>query len=137
MLEATGIALRICGLEREVSAEEVAVGEKIAAEVVEVGDALGGGEQCQWGGLLIDVAKDLLGAADLPAVEKELEAQVRGRVDADTAAFRPAIAIDAGRRAAALAEAFLEGFADHVGGAFHQGDSLRSLFTAEARFPSG
>ncbi len=46
---AAGVALDVGGLEGEVGAVEVVVGEVVAAEVVEVGDALGSGKEGEGG----------------------------------------------------------------------------------------
>ncbi len=110
------MALVVGGLEGELRTVEVAVGEEVAAEVVEIGDALGSGEEGQGGGLGVDVSEDLLRAAEFAAVEEEFEAEVGGEVDADSAAFRLAM-FNARGRTAALAQAFFEGFTDGVSGA--------------------
>ena len=68
LARALGMAEPVRFLEGEPGAEEVVVGEVEAAEVVEVGDALGariGGER---GGLVVDVGEDLLGVAHFAAL---------------------------------------------------------------------
>lgn len=64
---------------------------------------------------MIDVAEDLLGAAELATVEEELQTEISGGIDTDSAAFGLAIGVDAGRGSTSFAKAFFESFADYVG----------------------
>ena len=127
-----GVALVVGGLEGELGAVEVVVGEVVAAEVVEVGDALGGREEGERRGLLVDVAEDLLSAAEFAAVEEELETEVGSHVDANAAAFGLAVFDAVGLTAGFFAEALFEGFTDGVGGAFDEGDAFGGFVTADA-----
>ena len=129
---AAGVTLVVGGLEGELGAVEVVVGEVVAAQVVEIGDALGGWEERERRGLLVDVAEDLLGAAEFAAVEEELETEVGGHVDADAAAFGLAVLDAVGLAAGFFAEALFEGFADGVGGAFDKGNAFGGFVTADA-----
>ena len=137
LLQAFEVALAVGGLESELGTIEVAVGEMITTQVVEESDALRSREPCERRRLLVDVAKDLLCAAKLSAVEEEFQAEVCGQVDSDSSSFGVPAAIESGRITAPLAETLFEGFSDHVGRALDQRDSLSTFLGSGSRFASG
>lgn len=135
LCDTMGVALAVRSLKDHLSAEEMAVCEEVAAEVIEIGDPLGGREERQRRRLLIDVAEDLLRAAQLAAMEEELEAQIRGHVNPDPAAFGLAIGvIDARRGTAPFAKALLERLTDHVGRALDQSHPFSRFLIPDAAF---
>jgi len=77
------MALVVSFLQGELSAEEVAVGKVVAAEVVEVCDALGSGVEGKQGRLSVDGEEELLGVAELAGLKEEFQAGVGRQVDAD------------------------------------------------------
>ena len=130
------VALAVGGLKSKLRTIEVAVGKMITAEIVEEGHPLRSRETCERRRLLIDVAKDLLCATKLPAMEEEFQAEICGQVNSDPSSLGFPAAIDSRCTTTPLAEALFEGFSDDVGGALNQGDSLSSFFTSGRRFAS-
>ena len=132
LFEAASVALRVGSFEGEPRAEEMIVGEQVAAQIIEIRDTLSSWEERKGRGLLVDIAEDLLRATKLAAMEEKLQAQIRGGINAYPTAFRLAVGVDARGGSTPFAKAFLECFADHVGGAFNQSDSFSSFVAAGA-----
>ena len=130
------VALAVGRLESKLRTIEVAVGKMITAKIVEESDPLRSRETCKRRRLLIDVAKDLLCATKLSAMEEEFQAEICGQINSDSSSLRITAAIDSGCVATPLAETLFEGFSYHVGGALNQGDSLSSFFSSRRRFAS-
>lgn len=137
LLETFEVALAVGGLKSKLRTIEVAVGKMITTEIVEESDPLRSRETCKRRRLLIDVAKDLLCATKLPAMEEEFQAEICSYIDSDSSSLGFTAAIDSRRITTPLAEALFEGFSDYIGGALDQGDSLPSFLGSGSRFASG
>ena len=137
LLQAFEVTLAVGGLKSELRTIEVAVGEMITAEIVEESDTLRRRETCKRRRLLIDITKDLLCATKLSAMKEEFQAEVCSQIDSHSSSLGLTAAIESRCIATPLAEAFFEGFSDHVGGALNQGDSLPGFFGSGSRFASG
>lgn len=72
------------------------ISEVIAAEVIEICDTLSGREEDQRRRLLVDVAENLLSATQFPTLEEQLETEIGGDIDPDSAPCRLVVAVNAG-----------------------------------------
>lgn len=68
------VALFVRGLQGRDCPYEVAIGEMVSAQVVQIGDALGGRVECQRRGLCVDAAEHLLRVAQLAALGEQFQA---------------------------------------------------------------
>ena len=63
MRDGFGVTLIVSSLECQLRSVEVVVCKMISSQVVQIRDTLRGWEKSKWRRLLVDISKDLLGAA--------------------------------------------------------------------------
>ena len=131
------MALVVGGLESKLRTVKVTVGKMITAKVVEESHPLRSRKTRKWRRLLIDIAEDLLCVTNLSTMEEEFQAEICSQVNSDSSSLRFTVAVESRCVTTPLAEALFEGFADHIGGALNQGDSLPSFLGPRIRLASG